>query len=747
MALETSGVASPTAAAATKIGLLSLDALPATATFPPLLQHASEYWIDSAQRVVLFWDAIRRRGNIFNEHRAKGEPPVLDFEYDVVIDGQNLPRPCNYMLLEIKPKPGISIDPKKRPFVIVDPRAGHGAGIGGMKEDSQVGVSLRAGHPTYFVAFTPNPVPGQKLSDIAAAEAKFVETVRQRHPDADGKPAVIGNCQAGWAVMSLSAVEPGLMGPVIICGSPMSYWAGVDGKNPMRYMGGLIGGAWITSMMCDLGGGIFDGANLVANFERLNPANTLWAKNYNLYANIDTEAERFLEFERWWTGFFLMTKQEMTQIVNELFVGNKLAAGKIRTETGAHLDLKDIAAPIVVFASGGDNITPPQQALNWIVDVYGTEEEIKIHGQTIIYVVHQDIGHLGIFVSGKVAKKEHYEINEAVDFIDVLPPGLYEMVVEKMPEEAADRPEDLYMTRFEARTINDIRRLDDQQKDVEFFPASKLLSEVNTHFYDTFVSPWVKMMVTEPVAELLRELHPLRFQHRLLSDENPFLAPLKGIADSVREARQPASKDNMFVAYEKKLSESIIGVLDHYRDIRDRMQEQMFKAIYGPKALGGFFFTEEDVEAGKFSPIVRSKREAAELEATLQRIRSRIDQGGFAEGWARIVAALMQGSGGINERELEAGRQIREQDPRLNVLSLAERKRLLKEQSHMLELDEDGALRALPKLLATPEERRQAWTIAKQIALGDGVVDDRQRVTLERLSKALALETAATAAE
>ena len=41
---------------------------------------------------------------------------------------------------------------------------------------------------------------------------------------------------------------------------------------------------------------------------------------------------------------------------------------------------------MVVFASGGDNITPPQQALNWIVDVYGSEEEIKIHGQTIVSV-------------------------------------------------------------------------------------------------------------------------------------------------------------------------------------------------------------------------------------------------------------------------------------------------------------------------------------------------------------------------
>ena len=36
--------------------------------------------------------------------------------------------------------------------------------------------------------------------------------------------------------------------------------------------------------------------------------------------------------------------------------------------------------------------------MNWIVDVYGSEEEIKIHGQTIVYILHQDIGHLAFEV-------------------------------------------------------------------------------------------------------------------------------------------------------------------------------------------------------------------------------------------------------------------------------------------------------------------------------------------------------------
>ena len=96
----------------------------------------------------------------------------------------------------------------------------------------------------------------------------FLEKVIALHPDAEGKPCVIGNCQAGWAVMMLAAVRPELFGPIIVPGSPLSYWAGVKGKNPMRYSGGLLGGSWLTALSGDLGAGKFDGAALVGNFEK-----------------------------------------------------------------------------------------------------------------------------------------------------------------------------------------------------------------------------------------------------------------------------------------------------------------------------------------------------------------------------------------------------------------------------------------------------------------------------------------------
>ena len=329
----------------------------------------------------------------------------------------------------------MNVDPARRPFVIVDPRAGHGPGIGGFKADSEIGVALKAGHPCYFVGFLRDPVPGQTIEDIARAEAIFLEKVTALHPNADGKPCVIGNCQAGWAVMLLAAHRPELFGPIILAGSPLSYWAGVRGKNPMRYSGGLLGGSWLTALSSDLGNGKFDGAWLVQNFENQNPANTLWSKQHNLYSNIDTETQRYLGFERWWGGHVYLNAEEIQSIVDELFIGNKLAAGMIRASDGAIIDLRTIRSPIVVFCSKGDNITPPQQALGWILDLYDDVDDIRSHGQTIVYTVHESAGHLGIFVSTDVARKEYSEFSNNIDLIDVLPPGLYEAVFEKKTDD------------------------------------------------------------------------------------------------------------------------------------------------------------------------------------------------------------------------------------------------------------------------------------------------------------------------
>ena len=149
----------------------------------------SDYCLDFAQRSILFWDTLRQRGNNYVEHTAEGMPPVLHFDYEMVLDARKFARAVNYALVRIVPPEGVRVDPKRRPYVIIDPRAGHGPGIGGFKDDSQVGVALREGHPVYFVIFFPQPEPGQTLLDVCEAEKKFVHKVRELHPASPKPPS------------------------------------------------------------------------------------------------------------------------------------------------------------------------------------------------------------------------------------------------------------------------------------------------------------------------------------------------------------------------------------------------------------------------------------------------------------------------------------------------------------------------------------------------------------------------------
>src|ERR1700736_559116 len=136
-----------------------------------LWREGTEYAVDFAQRSALFWDTLRQRGNGYIEHERAGKPPLLAYEYEMLSDGRKFEHPVNYALVRIVAPAGIAIDEALRPFIIVDPRAGHGPGIGGFKADSEVGVALLAGHAVYFIGFLPEPMPGQTIEDIARAEA------------------------------------------------------------------------------------------------------------------------------------------------------------------------------------------------------------------------------------------------------------------------------------------------------------------------------------------------------------------------------------------------------------------------------------------------------------------------------------------------------------------------------------------------------------------------------------------------
>ena len=717
---------------------VSTPPLEARANETPLSMAGAvqEYSIDAIQRWTLFLDVLRQRGNNYLEMKARTAPHVLSFGVEVILDGRSLPRPVNYALVRVLPPEGVVTDSRKRPFIVFDPRAGHGPGIGGMKHDSEVGVALAAGHPCYFVGFLPEPVPGQTVEDVCHAEARFVTEVAARHPAAEGKPCLIGNCQAGWQIMLMAALHPELAGPIMLAGSPLSYWAGVRGKNPMRYLGGILGGSWMTAMVGDLGKGIFDGANLVANFESLHPANTLWKKPYDVYSKVDTEASRFLEFEKWWGSPVLLNAVEMQSIADELFIGNKLSAGELRSADGTVVDLRNIRSPIVVFCSRGDDITPPQQALDWILDLYEHESEIVAAGQTIVYSLHQSIGHLGIFVSGKVATKEHGEFTQCMDLIDLMPPGLYEAVITGV-DEGTENPQLVtgdYLFTLEGRSLDDIRALGGNTPEEDrCFAAAARVSEINHGLYRACLAPFVELISSPQSADLLRRLHPNRLRFEMFSDSNPYMAPVRAAAEAVRSERQPASADNPWLVAQHAISDSIIAGLESWTRMRDQMQETLFFNVYGSPLLQAMVGLGADRSAKprRIGRDLGRDLAAGRLALELER---RIDKGGVIEAILRALIYVHHPERKVDERGFAVLKEISAALPPAKRIGMARFKEVLREQYLIVQQDEERAIAALPDLLPEDqEERAGAMATLRRLVSARGALPQEAKRRLQRI--------------
>lgn len=688
-----------------------------------------EYLTDASQRLLLSLDVLRERAENDAEHEAAGAPPVLIYDHEVAVDGRTLPRPVNYVLLKILPPAGVETHDWKRPYMIIDPRAGHGAGIGGFKPDSQVGVALHDGHPVYFVVFRPHPEPGQTLADVMRAEAEFVAEIGRRHPEAP-KPIIVGNCQGGWATLILAAANPDITGPLVINGAPVAYWSGRLGENPMRYNGGLLGGILPALLISDLGGGEFDGVHLVSNFELLNPGRNYIGKYYDLFADPVGSRKSFLEFERWWGGFHFMNEAEIHWIVEQLFVGNRLARGEARLERGRQLDLKAIRSPIIVFASWGDNITPPQQALNWIVDTYADEHEIKIRGQRIIYMIHEKVGHLGIFVSSSIAKKEHTEVASTMKTIEALAPGLYEMMIE---EQIGEGIHARFRVAFEERKVSDILKIDaDDRSEERGFAAVARLSELAAEIYSLTARPFVQAMVSQQTALAMREAHPARVLRRAFGPENPLMRSIPGFAGRAREERKPAAPTNPFLALEKWWSDGLIEAFDFWRDLRDTAYEATFLGLYGSPIMDAI------AEPHAFKRTLKDPKELKFLPE-VQAILLGISRGGFEEAVIRMLILLAESRGSVRRDRLERSAKVLSRDEPFASLGAERRALLIREQSIVVEFDADRAISTLPDLIPAQSDRARAMDVVEFIAGSIEEMEPHTIKTLQRLREALGL--------
>ena len=549
---------------------------------------AMEFMVDAAQRSVLFWDVMRQRGNQYREHIAETAPHVLDYEVELVMDGRKLERPVNYVLVRVVPPAGVEIDAARRPFVIVDPRAGHGPGIGGFKADSEIGVAFKAGHPCYFIGFLPEPMPGQTIEDIARAEAVFLEKVIALHPEADGKPCVIGNCQAGWAVMMLAAIRPELFGPIIVAGSPLSYWAGVHGKYPMRYSGGLLGGSWLTALTSDLGHGKFDGAWLVQNFENQNPANTLWSKQYNLYSKIDTEAPRYLDSSAGGAATSISMPRRSSSSSTNCSSATSSPPEKSRRRTAPRSTCATSARRSWCSAPRATTSLRRSRRSDWILDLYENVDEIRSYGQTIVYTIHE-VGrssrHLRLRRRRQKAARRIFKQYRSDRCAAARP----------LRGSVRGQGRGHRQSRTGGRRLGDALRSEDtrrhprprrqrrggraavRDRGARFRDQSRALPDVCAAHGSRHgrLSGGGMVAADAPLAAAIRAL----LQRE--SDDGHRRRPRR--AGSRRSKARGG--DNPFVAMQENASRQIVAALDAWRDLSEAMVERTFLAVYGSPTL------------------------------------------------------------------------------------------------------------------------------------------------------------------
>jgi hypothetical protein len=675
-------------------------------------------------------------GNEQEAIMARPAVTVLRFAHEPLLSGRSMPRPINYSLSRIIPLPKVALDPRKRPVVVVDPRAGQGPGIGGFKVQSEIGDALKEGHPVYFINFSAEPEPGQKFLDVVEGQVKFFEHVVEFHPDAP-RPFAVGNCQAGYQTLMVAMLRPDLFGPCLVAGSPMSYWQGVHGKNPMRYSGGLLGGSWLTALISDLGNGKFDGTWLILNFDDLNPANWLWGKQYDVYASVDTGAKRYLEFEKWWSDFIDLNGDEIQFLVDDLFIGDKLTRNRLLSSDGKVFDLRNITSPIIVFTSLGDNISPPPQTLGWILDLYRDIDDIRSSGRTIVYCLNQKVGHLAIFVSSKVGAKEDEEFIQLMDVIDTLPPGLYELVIAPKP---ADVPSGGFITgdwicRFELRTLDEIRALGrNNVEDDRAFATAARVSEINHSIYRTFFQPFVRAFANQPAADLWHGMNPLRFSYTLFADKNPLMKGVERLAADVAAARRPVETSNAFWQMQGLVSRQINSTLDGFRDARDQIAEQTFFAIYGSpilQGLTGIRATDGPVRQlpGTSPELIAARQARAEAYA------AKLNAGGFDEALVRAVIYIVSAERAVDARCALAMNTARLQLMHLPLVSF---KALVRDQFFVLVLERERAIEVLGSLVTTEEQRQDLLAQVNAIVGAAGNLTPAERERWDRLEKLFA---------
>ena len=275
------------------------------------------------------------------------------------------------------------------------------------------------------------------------------------------------------------------------------------------------------------------------------------------------------------------------------------------------------------------------------------------HDQTIVYATHDSIGHLGIFVSGSVGRKEHQEFAANIDIIDVLPAGIHRMLVDEHPDgsqEGEPTSDVFYLTRISRSNIDEVREIvrPDPENDRRFAAVARI-SEVNLVCYRSFVQPWMRAWSRTRVR-WLEPLHPLRMGYELWSDRHPLAAAVHEAAQHVRDHRQPVSEANPFLQLQAQFSTAVEQMLDQFRDCRDQIYAQAFDTLYSLPLVQAMTGQSLHDDAPPRPCPSETPEHRQYLAQELTRLEADIHSGGLAEASIRALFFVLAARGEADGR-------------------------------------------------------------------------------------------------
>src|SRR4030095_28570 len=173
-----------------------------------------------------------------------------------------------------------------------------------------------------------------------------------------------------------------------------------------------------------------------------------------------------------------------------------------------------------------------------------------------------------------------------------------------------------------------------------------------------------------------------------------------------------------------------------YRDMRDAHAEAAFFEVYGNMMSLQMADEREAMRSkGKFDP--RSIPAVREVLDTLE-------EGSAIEGLARIAMLISKaGSGRRQLSQMQKTRELLSPEGQIAHLSEDERRRLLQEETIVVEFEPERAKRSLPKLLRTSADRRRAHALLEWTEAQPGL-EERQRKLVAELRSMLPVARSGT---